>query len=130
MVWTSLDFNGFILDLVCSPLDFPEFDLEEMLLDFPETINTLISHNPVDAASFIIMGAIIFYVTTFFMEIALARLADTGSIVAAFNLPEIKKDIDILGWKNYVKEYTAIILAIVLISVILFLIFLPIKKNN
>ena len=65
---------------------------------------------------FIIIGAIIFYVTTFFMEIALARLADTGSIVAAFNLPEIKKDIDILGWKNYVKEYTAIILAIVLIA--------------
>ena len=31
-------------------------------------------------------------------------------------LREIKKDIDILGWKNYVKEYTAIILAIVLIA--------------
>jgi len=108
--------QGFVLDFVSSPMNFPEFDLEEMLLDFPETINTLISHNPVDAAYFIILGAIIFYVTTFFMEIALARLADTGSIVAAFNLPEIKKDIDILGWKNYVKEYTAIILAIVLIA--------------
>ena len=50
------------------------------------------------------------------MEIALARLADTGDIKSAFNLMGIKRDIDLLGWKHYVKDFTLIILAIVIFS--------------
>ena len=108
--------QGFILHSVSSPLDFPEFDLEDMLLDFPQTIHNLYSHNPIDAFVFIVLGAILFYITTFFLEIALARLADTGSIKTAFNLMGIKKDIDTIGWWNYAKEYTGIVLTIVLFA--------------
>ena len=103
-----------ILHFVSSPLDFPVFELEDMLLELPETIHMLFSHNPIDALVFVVVGAILFYVTTFFMEIALARLADTGNILAAFNLKEIKKDIDIAGWRHYAKDYTFMIIAIVL----------------
>ena len=48
------------------------------------------------------------------MEIAIARLADTGQILSAFKFNSIKKDIDTIGWKHYAKHYTLIILAIVL----------------
>lgn len=108
--------QGLIMGLVCYPLNFPDFNLEEMLTDFPQTLHTLFSHDPVDTFTFIVLGAIVFYVTTFFIEIALARLADTGSLLSAFNLLEIEKDISLLGWRNYAKDYTFIVLAIVIIS--------------
>ena len=105
--------QGLILDFVCSPLNFPHFDLEEMLLDFSGTIHLLFSHNPIHTLIFLIVGASLFYITAFFMEIALARLADTGSIVDAFKLLDIKNDIDLVGWRHYAKEYTLIIITIV-----------------
>lgn len=103
-----------ILHFVSSPLGFPVFELEDMLIKLPETIHMLFSHNPVDTLFFVVVGAMLFYITTFFMEIALARLADTGSILSAFNFKEIKKDIDIAGWRHYAKDYTFMIIAIVL----------------
>lgn len=121
--------QGLILDFVCSPLNFPEFDLEDMLMDFPETIHTLYSHNPVDTFVFIVLGVILFYVTTFFLEIALARLADTGSIKDAFNLMGIKRDIDAIGWWYYVKEYTGIVLTIVIFAYLVYIV-IPIDFIN
>ena len=56
------------------------------------------------------------YVFSFFMETALARLADTNSIRKSFNFLEIKKNIDAIGWRNYAKEYTLIIVTIVFLS--------------
>jgi hypothetical protein len=106
--------QGFILDLVCSPLDFPHFDLEEMLFDFSNTLNLLFSHNPIDALVFVVLGAVLFYITMFFTEIAIAMLADTNSFWNSFNLLEIKKNIDLVGWKHYTKDYTMIVLAIVI----------------
>ena len=50
------------------------------------------------------------------MEIALAKLADTGSILKAFNLLSIKRSIDVIGWKKYTKEYTIIVLTIVILT--------------
>lgn len=114
--------QGIILDFVSSPLNFPEFDLEDMLMDFPETLHTLYSHNPVDTLVFIVLGAILFYITTFFLEIALARLADTGSIKDAFNLMGIKRDIDAIGWKHYAKEYTGIVLTIVIFAYLAYIV--------
>ena len=52
------------------------------------------------------------------MEIALARLADSGKLLSAFNLVAIKRNIDVIGWGNYTKEYTRIVLAIVLFSLL------------
>ena len=106
--------QGSILDWIFSPFNFPSFELEEMLLDLPNTLNMLISHNHVHAIIFVVVGSILFYITSFFMEIAIARLADTGQILSAFKFNSIKKDIDTIGWKHYAKHYTLIILAIVL----------------
>lgn len=106
--------QGSILDWIFSPFNFPSFELEEMLLDLPNTLNMLISHNHVHAIIFVVVGTILFYITSFFMEIAIARLADTGRILSSFNLSGIKNNIDTIGWVHYTKEYTLIILAIVL----------------
>lgn len=106
--------QGTILDWIFSPFNFPSFELEDMLLDLPNTINMLISHNHLHAMIFVVVGSILFYITSFFMEIAIARLADTGRILSAFNLSGIKNNIDTIGWRHYTKDYTLIILAIFL----------------
>ena len=92
------------------------FDLEELLLNWSETMSLLLNHEPVTAILFVILGSVIFYVTTFFMEIALAKLAGTESLWAAFDLMSIKRSIDVFGWGDYAKDYTLIILTIVLLS--------------
>lgn len=53
------------------------------------------------------------------MEIALAKLADTKSLWAAFNLVSIKRSIDVIGWRTYAKDYTLIVLTIVILSEII-----------
>lgn len=111
-----LNVQGFILDFVCSPFNFPAFDLEEMLLRWPETLHTIYAHNPIHTIIFLVVGAVMFYVFTFFMEIGLAKLADTNSFWQAFNFVSIKRSIDVMGWRNYAKEYTLIVLTIVFLS--------------
>ena len=108
--------QGFILKIISSPLGFPPFDLEDMLMDAPETVQLLISHSPVDVLMFLFLGSVLFYITVFFMEIALGRLADTGELKSAFDLFGIKRDIDTIGWLEYAKDYTLILLAIVIFS--------------
>ena len=108
--------QGFVLNFVCFPLDFPAFDLEDLLLNWSESIHMFYSHNPIDTMVFLIVGSVLFYVFSFFMEIALARLADTNSILQSFNFLAIKRNIDTIGWKNYVKEYTLIVFSIVFLS--------------
>ena len=108
--------QGYVLDFICSPLDFPAFDLEDILLNWSETVHLLYSHNPIDTLFFIVVGSVLFYLFSFFMEIALARLADTSSILKAFNFLAIKRNIDMIGWRNYAKEYTLIIVTIVFLS--------------
>lgn len=110
--------QAYIMYLIAQPLGFPPFDLEEMVMQLPKTINMLFSHNPVNTLIFIFMSAVFFYVTAFFMEIALARLADTGGIISSFNLWSIKKDIDLIGWKFYIKEYTLLVVAMVLFTLL------------
>ncbi len=114
--------QGYILDFISSLMHFPEFDLEDMLLELPKTINTLFSHNPVNALTFVIVGSILFYITTFFIEIALARLADTGSIISAFNIKGILTDINIIGWKDYGKEFSIIFLLMVFFAALKYIV--------
>jgi hypothetical protein len=121
--------QGFILDFICSPLNFPAFDLEEMLTNLPHTIHSLFHHNPVNTLIFLILGSIIFYITSFFMEIALARLADTGNLISAFNLVGIKEDINAIGKWNYVKEFTIIVLAIALFTALKYIV-IPVPILN
>ena len=92
--------QGTVLDWISSPFNFPRFELEDMLLDLPNTMNMLISHNHVHAIIFVVVGSI--------------RLADTGRILSAFNFSGIKNNIETIGWLHYTKDYTLIILAIFL----------------
>ena len=108
--------QGWILHYVCSFLNFSQFNLEEMLLNWTGTIHLLFHHEPITAILFLIFGFAIFYATTFFMEISLAMLADTNSLLSALNLISIKRDIDVVGWRNYAKDYTLIVLAIVILT--------------
>lgn len=55
----------------------------------------------------------------FFMEMGLAKLADTDSIFNAFNLTNIKKTIDVIGWRLYTKHYTVIILLLGFFSLLI-----------
>ena len=116
VIWIYFAFQSLILGYVSNLLDFPPFDFKDMLLELPETLNMLYTHNPVDTIIFVVVGTIIFYTTTFFMEIALAKLADTKNLSSAFDLKSIKRSIDVIGWRNYAKEYTMIIFVIVALS--------------
>ena len=106
----------FILALVSLNLNFPQFELEELILQYNETIHLFMTHDHISCLIFIISGFIVVYITSFFMEMALARLADGGSIKNAFNFPRIKHAIDVIGWKNYTWGYTKIIIAIVILT--------------
>lgn len=105
-----------ILVYVSDSLNFPVFDLEEILLHWLDTIRMLYYSEPVNTVLFVSLGTILFYVSSFFTEIALAILADTGSLLEAFNLKKIKRSIDVIGWTTYTREFTLIILAIVILS--------------
>ena len=110
--------QGVLLTLVCSPFGFPAFDLEEMLFHFQETLHLLYIHDPFETLIFLVLGAIFFFITLFFMEIALARLADTGKLLSSFDLISIKRTIDVVGWRHYAKDCTLIIIAMVILSLI------------
>ncbi|WP_405295854.1 DUF4013 domain-containing protein [Methanobrevibacter sp.] len=108
--------QSYILDLVCFPLDFPEFDLSDLLLDLPNTLHMIYSHNPVDTLIFIFTGSIIFYLFSIFYELALALIADDKRLLDAFNLKLLIELIEVIGWKKYIVHCTFIILAIVILG--------------
>lgn len=103
------------LGLVSLIFRFPEFDLEELILELHETIALFYEHDPVSFILFIILGLLIVYGTIFFMEIALAILADGGKLKEAFDFPRIKNTIEIIGWKEYAADYTKIVAAVVIL---------------
>lgn len=108
----------YIIKFLCVPLNFPEFDLEELLVNLPETLHMLHSHSPVDFVIFIVVGSILYYLTSFFMEVAIAKFADTKKFLHSFNIYEIFRDIHALGWYDYGKEFTLILLAMVILTYI------------
>ena len=103
------------LGLVSLIFRFPEFDLEELILELHETIALFYEHDPISFILFIILGLLIVYGTIFFMEIALAILADGGKLKEAFDFPRIKNTIEIIGWKEYAADYTKIVAAVVIL---------------
>ena len=108
--------QAFLLAIVSVNLNFPEFELEEFILNYNDTLRLFMTHDPASCIIFVISGFVIVYITSFFMELALARLADGGKLTNAFNFPRIKHAIDIIGWKNYALDYTKIILSIVILT--------------
>lgn len=105
-----------ILVLIASALNFPTFDLEDFFLEYHKTLMLIYHHDAVSFMIFTISGIIVTYVTTFFMELSLARLADGENLRHLFNFAQIKHEIDIIGWKKYTIAYTKIILVIIVFS--------------
>lgn len=110
-----LTIQASILGLVSMCLSFPEFDLEELILNLPETISLFYEHDPLSFILFIVLGLLTVYGTVFFMEIALAKLADGGKLKEAFDFKEIKHIIDEIGWKDYAEDYTKIVASVVIL---------------
>ncbi len=110
-----LTIQGSILGLISLRMHFPEFDLEEIILKIPETIELFYQHDALSCIIFLASGIITVYTIVFFMEIALARLADGSSLRDAFDFRGIKHSIDVIGWNEYFIDYTIIILAVVIL---------------
>ncbi len=105
-----------LLAFVSSFLNFPMFEMEDLFLKYHETINLFINHDVVSFTIFVISGFVIVYVTSFFMELALARLADGGNLKEAFNFARIKHAIDVIGWKRYTLGYSKIIFCVIILT--------------
>lgn len=56
------------------------------------------------------------YIVAFFLKISLARLADGGRLLGAFNILSIKRCIDTIGWRHYTADYTKIMLSITILA--------------
>ena len=110
-----LTIQASVLGLISLKLNFPEFDLEELIINLHETIALFYEHDPLSFILFISLGIVTVYITIFFMEIALARLADGGKLKEAFDFYGIKKVIDVIGWNSYAIDYTKIVLAVVIL---------------
>ena len=105
-----------LLGIVALILNFPLFDLEELVLKPQHTLNMIYGHGLGSFIIFLILGFVIYYVTIFFMELSLAKLADGGQLRKSFNFSKIKRAIDIIGWKNYTVGYTKIIIVIIFLA--------------
>lgn len=113
----------YLLEFIAINLNFPQFELEDAMLELTETISLFYTHNPLYTAIFIILSIIITYILVFFMEMALAQIADDGKFLNSFNPLYLKKIIDRIGWKKYTREYTLVIFSISLLSFINLLVY-------
>lgn len=100
--------------LISAPLNFPDFDLGDLLLNLPETLSLLYSHSPRDSIIFICAGSVVFYVLTIFYELSLAKIADNKSIFESLNVISSVRCIQSIGWKKCIFHLTLIILVMVL----------------
>ena len=110
--------QSMLLYLISERLNFPEFNMEEGLVGFEKILMLLFNHDIASFIIFIVSGIVISYVTIFFIELALARLADGEKLKESFSFRSIKHEIDVIGWKRYTVEYTKIILVITVFSYI------------
>lgn len=109
----------FLLAFISDMLKFPVFEIEELIMNYNETIHLFMTHEPVSFVIFVISGLILVYVTVFFMELALAKLAESGKLRNAFRFFKIRQAIDIIGWREYAIDYSKIILSIVVLTFLL-----------
>lgn len=94
----------------------PEFHLKFALSHIMNTLKMYYLYDPVSTVEFIICSIMITYIVAFFMEISLARLADGGRVIDAFNILSIKNCIDTIGWKHYTVDYTKIMISIAILA--------------
>ena len=112
--------EGFLLYDLSTRFYLPEFHLKFALSHLIETLKLYYWHNPVSTIEFIIVSIMVTYIVAFFMEISLARLADGGKLLDAFNILSIKRCIDTIGWRHYTADYTKIMLSIAILAYLQF----------
>ena len=108
--------EGFLLYDLSTRFYLPEFHLKFAASHLIETLKLYYWHNPVSTIEFIIVSIMITYIVAFFLEISLARLADGGRLLGAFNILSIKRCIDTIGWRHYTADYTKIMLSITILA--------------
>ena len=108
--------EGFLLYDLSTRFYLPEFHLRFAVSHLIETLKLYYWHNPVSTVEFIIVSIMVTYIVAFFMEISLARLADGGRLLGAFNILSIKRCIDTIGWRHYTVDYTKIMLSIAILA--------------
>lgn len=108
----------FFMELISAQLNFPTFDLEEMLLNIGDTFKLMFSHDPTSTVLFFAVSFVAFFITVFFMEVALAQLADSGRVRDAFNIPLSMKNIGRIGWIEYAADVIYVTVAVVILSFI------------
>ena len=113
-IYTTI--QSLILLYIAKRFYFPQFELKDAMLNIPETLQMFFVNEPVSTFEFILISIIATYITVFFMEISLARLADGGKILDSFNIPAIKRCIDTIGWRNYTLDYTKLLFAISILA--------------
>lgn len=110
-----LSIQAIILHFISRSFDIPVFDLKDLFLNWGDYLY-LIYGDPANSLVFLLIGGCVFYVTSFFAEIGIARLADTKKILSAFNLVAIVRSISIFGWRNYTRDLTSIVVALVILT--------------
>ena len=105
--------------------NFPSFEIESFFFEFSETVHLIFTHSPIDSVLFFILSIAVTYIMGFFLEIALANLLDDGKFIDSFNFKLIKHYIDNIGWMEYAKDYTALLLTVLIITG---LEFIPVSK--
>lgn len=107
-----------LIRIICAIFNFPDFDIEDLIVEFHETIHMFLTHDIASFILFVLFGILIVYATMFFTKIALGTLADGGSIKDAFDFSRIRRILDIIGLKEYVIDYSKIILSVVILMFI------------
>ena len=105
-----------IFSITSQIFDIPMFDLEDLLMNFEDTVHMFVVNEAFHSFIFVVVGGLVFYITTFLVEISLAMLADTGSLLSAFNVVSLSKKIRVIGFNKYILDCTSIILAIIILS--------------
>lgn len=101
-----------ILGSIAGILNSPVFEMEELLIDLPKLLMLFFNHDWISCIIFFISGFVVYYVTVFFKELSLAIFANSKDFKRAFNLRQIKRAIDIIGWRRYTIGYSKIIFSV------------------
>lgn len=116
MIYSTIQIG--ILWVVSVTFKFPMITInkgELMVENFGSLFNY---HGAIDTILFAIFVIFVLYITTFFFEIAIARLADKGKISSALNMIEIRRCLNTIGWVHYTADYTKLIIAIAILAYI------------
>lgn len=97
---------------------FPFIEVNEGNIAVSNMGSLFYEHGSLDTILFFMFVIMIFYISTFFLEISLARLADKGGLREALNMASVAECINTIGWGSYTIDYTKIIVSIAILSYI------------